>query len=145
MYLVWPSTKQLNRAKWPLRLADSCNYNVPRRAFTWQIIHIISINRVIQKKHKKISLFFLTQILSQGFEQESTHSLEVELTTRRRRYRSTTHKWCKYLNRLWNKWFDKIIVMISIISWYEFIKIRVIIGRLKKIVNFIIGELRKNK
>ncbi len=35
--LVWPSTKQLNRAIRPLRLAESCNPNVLRRAVTWKI------------------------------------------------------------------------------------------------------------
>ncbi len=43
LYFVWPSTKQLLRAKWPLRRADSLNSNVSRRAYTWTIIRIIRI------------------------------------------------------------------------------------------------------
>ncbi len=56
LYLVWPSTKQLNRAKWPLRFAESCNSSVSRRAVTWKIMRIIGINRIIQKDNKIIDL-----------------------------------------------------------------------------------------
>ncbi len=71
-------------AKWPLHLADSWKSNVQRRAVTWTIIRIISIIRIIQKR-KKINLwfFFFTQLLMPlGIEQESTDSLELELTAR---------------------------------------------------------------
>ncbi len=52
LYLVCPSTKQLYRAEWPLRLAESCNSNVASRATTWNIIRIMCIKRIIVKKIK---------------------------------------------------------------------------------------------
>ncbi len=34
--LVWPRTKHLYSAKWPLRLVDCWNSDAPRRAVTWK-------------------------------------------------------------------------------------------------------------
>ena len=44
-----PAPNNCTEQKWPLRLADSCNSNVARRAVTWTIMRIIRIRRIIEK------------------------------------------------------------------------------------------------
>ncbi len=46
-YLVWPRTKQLYRAKWPLCCAESVDSNVSSKAYTCTIITIITITPII--------------------------------------------------------------------------------------------------
>ncbi len=51
--LVWPSTKQLCSAKWPLCSAGSVSSNVSSRAFTYAIITINTITPIIVTRKKR--------------------------------------------------------------------------------------------
>ncbi len=50
---VWPSTKQLYSAKWPLSWAESFNSKVSSSAFTWKIIAIMTITSIIETITKR--------------------------------------------------------------------------------------------